>query len=111
MSRAVVVAILGVVATVVVSIVTAATYVGALAERLKNIDEGVDQTIDAFITAPRRPGSEIKFSENGPWGRWSDPVFCPQGHYVCGLRQKLQAPDPAAATKLVSPAWLSIVAR
>ena len=36
------------------------------------------------------PGQEIRFSNSGGFGKWSDPVFCPPGYYVCGLRQKVE---------------------
>ena len=99
MSRTVVVAILGLGVAVIVPLVTAATYVGALTERVNDVetwmnqdDQRTDQAFDAFVSAARLPGSEIGFSNDGPWGAWSDSVFCPQSHYVCGLKQKVQAP-------------------
>ena len=39
----------------------------------------------------REPGPAITFSNSGGWGSWSDPQYCPQGHYVCGLRQRVEA--------------------
>lgn len=42
-------------------------------------------------TAMRLPGPQMSFTNGGPWGTWSDPVYCPQGQYVCGLQQKVEA--------------------
>ena len=36
------------------------------------------------------PGSQINFSNSAPWGNWSDPLYCPEGQYVYGLRQKVE---------------------
>ena len=36
------------------------------------------------------PGSQINFSNSAPWGGWSDPLYCPEGQYVYGLRQKVE---------------------
>ena len=30
------------------------------------------------------------FSNAGGWGDWSDPLYCPAQHYVCGLRQRVE---------------------
>lgn len=45
-----------------------------------------------FVSGRREPGTQMTFTNGGPWGRWSDPVFCPPDHYVCGLQQKVEAP-------------------
>lgn len=43
--------------------------------------------------APRHtPGQAIGFANEGPHGVWSDALFCPDGQYVCGLRQKVEPP-------------------
>jgi len=34
----------------------------------------------------------MHFTNDAPWGKWSKPVFCPSGYFVCGLRQKVE-PD------------------
>ena len=47
---------------------------------------------EAGAVAPRRPGSEIQFNNPTTWGDWSEPMFCPQGYYVCGLKQRVEDP-------------------
>ena len=92
--------ILGSVGVIVVSIVTAATYVGALTERVNNIeawagkdDERTQKALEAFINAPRHAGMvEMKFNNPVNWGEWSEPVYCPPGYYVCGMKQLVE-PD------------------
>ena len=95
----IIVPILGAVAVVVVALVTAAVYVGGLTERVGNIEKWVaqdgertKQEFEAFVVAPRRPGSEMGFNNPTTWGDWSEPVYCPQGYYVCGLKQRVEAP-------------------
>ena len=69
-----------------------------LDERLTELEDMVDsavqnsQVLEGMMTAPRVPGPEVRFSNGGRWGNWSDPLYCPAGHYVCGLRQRVE-PD------------------
>ena len=93
-------------ATAVVAIVTAAFYAGSIVERINQIDartaNGPQEPMRAEEPAPeeepaadaiiRTPGPEMRFSNGGRWGAWSDPVYCQPNHYVCGLRQRVEAP-------------------
>lgn len=38
-----------------------------------------------------RPSERIVFDNGGRWGSWSAAKFCPDGEYVCGLQQKVEA--------------------
>ncbi len=97
MNRTMIGSILGTVAVVVVSIVTAAMYVARLEERVKNLEIDSQQqenrtniAIRTFANTPRPRGSQVGFANSGSWGVWSDPQFCPDGYYVCGLKQKVE---------------------
>ncbi len=59
-------------------------------ERVPASEERALEILQGFGTAPRSPGPEIQFSNNGPFGEWSDPVFFPAGQYVCGLRPSVE---------------------
>ena len=37
-----------------------------------------------------QPGPLMSFTNAGPWGEWSDAVYCGEGQYVCGLQQKVE---------------------
>ena len=100
MKKVIVSSVLGSVVVIVVAVVTAANYVGALTERVDNIekwmekdDEKIQKAIEDFINAPRQhPDSMIEKKFNNPvnWGEWSEPVFCPPGYYVCGMKQQVE---------------------
>ena len=66
-----------------------------LAESKKRESEEEPPTGQSAATAAviREPGPAITFSNSGGWGSWSDPQYCPQGHYVCGLRQRVERPQ------------------
>lgn len=34
--------------------------------------------------------SEISASNDGPWGSWSDPIFCSNYYLLCGFRVQVQ---------------------
>ena len=36
---------------------------------------------------------ERAFSDLAPWGSWSEPVFCPVKYYICGMKQRVEAPQ------------------
>ena len=79
----------------IVALVAAALFIGALTERVEGLQVELEELGDRplpDLMVPRTPGHEITFSNGGPWGRWSDPQFCPPGHYVCGLRQRVELP-------------------
>ena len=85
------------VVSAVVAIVSAAIFVGQLDARMDRAESWieaeparVEQVIEVFASAPRPPGDEQGFTNDGRWGRWSDPVYCPAGQYVCGLRQRVE---------------------
>ena len=100
MKQVIIGSILGSVGVIVVSVVTAATYVGAFTERVDNIEnwmekdsERTQQALDAFMNAPRHSSIiEMGFNNPTPWGTWSEPVYCPPGYYVCGMKQRVEAP-------------------
>ena len=39
-----------------------------------------------------QPGDIFTFANSAPWGKWSDPLYCPTGEVVCGLKQRVEAP-------------------
>ena len=59
-------------------------------KRVPASEERALEILQGFGTAPRSPGPEIQFSNNGPFGEWSDPVFFPAGQYVCRLRPSVE---------------------
>ena len=50
----------------------------------------VGEAFREFMAIAREPGDTIGFNHSGRWGTWSEPKFCPQGEYVCGLQQKVE---------------------
>lgn len=110
----------GAIVAIVIALVGAGVYVGVLGKRTSVIDERLGQlgrssqsTNDEVNALSQRvgaleagqstdpssgtpslpsPGGEMTFTNSGPWGRWSDPVYCPPRHHVCGLRQKVEQP-------------------
>ena len=92
--------ILGFVGVVLISIVTAAIYVGGLEERVKSLEtwaeddgERTRKALESFVRTPRRAGSAVDFANSGRWGEWSDAKFCPEGYYVCGMKQSVEPPQ------------------
>ena len=39
--------------------------------------------------APKK--RRVDFRNGGPWGKWSEGVFCEPGEYVCGMAQKVES--------------------
>ena len=53
------------------------------------------QTSDSPVTKAKTVTGPVKkrrvgFRNNGPWGDWSEGVFCDPGEYVCGLEQRVE---------------------
>ena len=63
-----------------------------LKKRKSQEEPATDQSAATAIVI-REPGPAITFSNSGRWGQWSDPQYCPQGHYVCGLKQRVEPPQ------------------
>lgn len=63
-----------------------------LGKRESEEEPAADQSVATAVVI-REPGTAITFSNSGRWGSWSDPQYCPQGHYVCGLRQRVEPPQ------------------
>ena len=117
-NSAIVASLVGAIVAIVIALVGAGVYVGKLGQTTTGLDSRVDElerssgslniTVNALSnrvgsletdqTTQRKtgsasvpsPGGEITFSNSGQWGVWSDPVYCPPGQYVCGLRQKIE---------------------
>ena len=73
------------------------TQVGSLNDQVSAMERPVpvpvERTIPVETPTPSvgpPPGTQINFSNSAPWGSWSDPVYCPEGQYVYGLRQKVE---------------------
>ena len=39
---------------------------------------------------PARVIVRMDFANTVRWGEWSEPMYCPANHYVCGLAQKAE---------------------
>ena len=51
---------------------------------------------ETFFPKPETPpgpsqAEQINLNNSGPWGSWSAPEYCPEGQYVYGLRQRVEA--------------------
>ena len=79
--------------------------VGGLEFKVGNLEDGLNKlentppdTAVADRDQAQSDGSEARpvertqrtFPNTGRWGTWSEPVFCPEGQYVCGLQQKVE---------------------
>ena len=100
MNRTMTSSILGAVAVVAVSIVTAAIYVGALEQRVKNLEidakneeSRTQQALNSFVRGRRAAGAAVHFANSLNWGKWSDEKYCPEGYYVCGMKQNVEPPQ------------------
>ena len=89
--------LIGALVTIVISALTAAVYMGALIERIKTVEAWIagdgkrtEQAFKDFTEGPHRPIIEKGFNNPTPWGYWSEPVYCPEGYYVCGLKQRVE---------------------
>ena len=96
-------------------IVAAAVYLGVLTQKVSGVQRqnneiqgtiqktikdqfgsAIQTQLEEHLTArfaePRTVGSGIEkgFNNDAQWGRWSEPVYCPQGYFVCGLKQKIE---------------------
>lgn len=49
-----------------------------------------EAAIADFLDSNRRSGPQVGLNNDGQWGSWSEPRFCPPNEYVCGLRQKVE---------------------
>ena len=54
------------------------------------LSEAVVDIVDDHFSSERTPATGHGLGNDGPWGRWSDYHYCQPGHYVCGLRQKVE---------------------
>ena len=63
-----------------------------LFERVEDLEDWTAKA-DVLIKAPRPPGSEKTLDKSGDLGDWSEAVFCPDGYYVCGMKQRVQSPQ------------------
>ena len=75
-------------------------------QEMAKLRNGVDGTVNQEIVKLRnrvdaleslKPGDgtvtrgpKITFTNEGEWGKWSDPVYCDLEQYVCGLQQKVE---------------------
>ena len=93
---------IGTILSVIVVIVGATVYFTTIRHNIETVNQGIGELtkrIDA-IEEMLKPGdkpvepvtrSPLKtFTNEGKWGKWSDPVYCDLGQYVCGLQQKVE---------------------
>ena len=80
--------------TILIVLTSAILAVGLLVlfDRVGDLEDWTDKA-DALITASRPPGSEKTLDKSGDLGDWSEAVYCPDGYYVCGMKQRVQSPQ------------------
>ena len=74
--------------TLVAAIVAGAVFIGQLDQRVRVLEV---HTHGHAGVQGGTPGPKIEFqNDSSPGSRWSEPLYCPQGEYVCGLKQMLE---------------------
>ena len=72
--------------------------VNDLRQEWNNIDKKLTDSTQTEVKpsaglslSPAPKKRRVDFRNGGPWGKWSEGVFCEPGEYVCGMAQKVES--------------------